>query len=120
MFTLKMNNTMKSSADIAVRIVSSSLPGLTSVPIPFATVLRNAVDCAATGVATRTLFDIVPQSQQINPHTLLLLVSQIPGVSSLSFEHAGERCAAFLSGRHGNSESSRILLLQPEIGRAHV
>jgi hypothetical protein len=67
-----MDNNMKDRADIAVRNVSSSLSGVTSVQIPFATVLRNAVDGATKGVATRTLFDIVPQDQHLNPHTLLL------------------------------------------------
>ena len=113
MFALKIDNTMKGSPDIAVRIVSSSLSGIPSVPISFATVLRYAVDSATKGVATKTLFHIVSQNRHLNPHTLLLLVAHVPEASSLSFEEAGERCAAFLSDRHGNSRSSCILLLQP-------
>ena len=104
---------MKGGSDITVRIVSSSLSGVTSVPIPFATVLRNTVDSAVKGVATRTLFNIVPQNQHLNPHTLLLLVAHVPEASSLSFEDAGERCTGFLGDRHGNYESSCVLLLQP-------
>jgi len=114
MFALKMDNNMKDRADIAVRNVSSSLSGVTSVPIPFATVLRNAVDGATKGMATRTLFDIVPQDQHLNPHTLLLWVTHVPEASSLSFEDARERCATFLSDRHANSESSCILLLRQD------
>ena len=103
-----MDDSMKDGPDIFIRTASS--PG----PVLFTTVLRDKVDLAVTGVATRTVFHTI-HTQDNESHTLLLWVTLAPGPSLLSFEDARQRASKFLCDGHGNSPCV-LLLRSDELG----
>lgn len=103
---------LKDSPEILIQNASSLI--LTS----FSSVLRNKIDRAAKGVATRTLFNTVRLVQHPRSPALLLWVCQTPGPSSLSYEDAQVRCSKFLKNYRDNSDQACITLLRHNgIGR---